>query len=89
MIKMHPGSGHTLRAPHIETPERTFYVKWDSPMMPTAEAGIMWEAAKRWARVLCQTPGGALEIARYHHYMGINHQLMLTPEWPKETTTGG
>jgi hypothetical protein len=77
MLYMTPGSGHTLRAPHIEAPEREFYVKWDQPAGPTAEAGIMWSAAKRWAKVMAATPGGALDIARYHHFTGSNHQLML------------
>lgn len=77
MIYLTPSSGHTIQAPHIEKPERVFYVKWDSPVSETAQFGMMWEATKRWAKVMATTPGGALQIARYHHFMGNNHQLML------------
>jgi hypothetical protein len=77
MLYLKPGSGHTLTAPHIERAEHTFFVQWDSPVLPSAECGVLWEAGKRWAKVLASTPGGALEIARYHHFMGSNHQLML------------
>lgn len=52
-------------------------------MMPTAEQGVIWEPCKRWAKVMSTTPGGALEIARYHHFMGKNHELLLTYEWPE------
>lgn len=77
VIQIEPGCGHTIHASHIERPIHPFYVKWDSPAMETAENGVVWNAAKRWAKVLAVTPGGALEIARYHHYKGTNHQLML------------
>lgn len=84
MLYLQPSQWNTIRAPHIEAPDRLFYVRWDSPMHPTAEPGVLWSACKRFAKVLAITPGGALDIARYHYFTGTNHELLFRHEWPTE-----
>ncbi len=67
------GSGHTRHAPHIEAAVRPFYVSFFSPAYPNV---LHFQAGYRWARILAQTPGGALRVARYHHGRGRQFRLL-------------
>ena len=66
-------SGGTLSAPHIEAPARPFAVESFAP----ATVNVLWfDAGWRRLRVLAETPGGALKIARYHHFRGRDHRIV-------------
>ncbi len=76
---MIPSCGHTIHATHIERAIENFAVEWDSITRPTAVDGVMWEEGKRWCWVKAETPGGALDVAKYHYGgSGTNFRLVLT-----------
>lgn len=69
-------SGHTLRAEHIEKALEPFYVKWYSPAYTNV---LRFEGGWRWAKVMAETPEGALHIAKYHHFRGQGFLLIESP----------
>ncbi len=70
------GSGHTLHAPHIEAAVRPFSVSFFSPAYLNV---LHFQAGYPWARILAQTPGGALRVARSHHSRGRHFRLLDLP----------
>ena len=66
-------SGHTIYSRHIEEPRGEFFVVFDAPAYFNV---LQFEAGRRWARILAETPAGALKVARYHHYNGDNFELL-------------
>lgn len=66
-------SGYQLRAEHIERAVNEFKVAWESPAYRNE---LHFAACTRWARVMAETPAGAIRIAKYHHYRGSGHRLM-------------
>lgn len=66
-------SGHTLRAEHIENAIEPFYVSWYSPPYVNV---LRFEGGRRWAKVMAETPEGALHIAQYHHFSGEGFMLL-------------
>lgn len=67
-------SGHILHAGHIQSPERKFLVTWTQPEMRNV---LLFREQERWAWVLAEPPEGAVEIARYHHFRGRDHRVVV------------
>jgi hypothetical protein len=73
-------SGHTIFSAHIEEPHKEFFIAFNA----TAYVNVLcFEVSRRWARVLAETPEGALAIARYHHYTASNFELLSGRPEPK------
>jgi len=73
MTTVPQSSGHTIYSAHIEEPINEFFVAFDAPAYTNI---LRFEAGKRWARILAETPEGAVRIARYHHFSGNNFELL-------------
>lgn len=70
-------SGHTIHAGHIEAPQKSFFVQWDAEAYNNV---LRFAPGKRWARVLAETPEGALMIAEFHYgSRGKNFELLSEP----------
>ena|GEM_PF-2585881 len=73
MVAVLQVSGHTLFSSHIEGPKKELFVAFDAPAYTNV---LRFDAGRRWVRILAETPEGALQIARYHHFSGCNFELL-------------
>ncbi|MCI0338617.1 MAG: hypothetical protein L0226_13655 [Acidobacteria bacterium] len=80
IITVPQASGHTIFSAHIEELKIEFFIAFNAPAYVNV---LRFEAGRRWARVLAETPEGALAIARYHHYTASNFELLSEHPQPK------
>jgi len=92
-----------ILAPHIETPARTFWIRFHHAAYEPV-IGFRIPAHDALVEVRAETPEGALQIARYHHgwrgtafrletrpvvaYSRVNHRVTFASHLLADSTEG-
>lgn len=57
-----------LHAEHIEAPERTFFVRYDHQAYRPNGVDMTIPSSRRLVEVRADTPAGAIDVTKYHHF---------------------